>query len=54
MTASRFHSLTVKRLSPEAAGSLALTFDIPASQRETFGFEPGQFLTLREIGRAHV
>lgn len=47
MSASRFHPLTVKRISPEAAGSLALTFDIPASQRETFGFEPGQFLTLR-------
>jgi len=47
MTATRFHPLTVKRISPEAAGSLALTFDIPAPQRETFAFEPGQFLTLR-------
>ena len=47
MSALRFHDLTVKRVSPEAAGAVAITFDIPADARERFAFEPGQFLTLR-------
>lgn len=47
MTAPRFHELTVKRVSPEAAGSVAITFDVPPEQRSAFAFEPGQFLTLR-------
>jgi ring-1,2-phenylacetyl-CoA epoxidase subunit PaaE len=47
MSALRFHELTVKRVSPEAAGSVAVTFDIPAAERDAFNFEPGQFLTLR-------
>ena len=47
MTALRFHELTVKRINPEAAGSVAITFDIPAAERDAFNFEPGQFLTLR-------
>lgn len=44
---SRFHELTVKRVSPEAAGSVAVTFAIPPTVREDFSFQPGQFLTLR-------
>ncbi len=44
---THFHELSVKRVSPEAAGAVAITFDIPAAQRDTFRFEPGQFLTLR-------
>jgi ring-1,2-phenylacetyl-CoA epoxidase subunit PaaE len=47
MSSLRFHELTVKRVSPEAAGSVAVTFDIPAAERDAFKFEPGQFLTLR-------
>ncbi|WP_265945724.1 2Fe-2S iron-sulfur cluster-binding protein [Dechloromonas sp. A34] len=47
MSALRFHELTVKRVNPEAAGSVAITFDIPANVRDTFNFQPGQFLTLR-------
>jgi ring-1,2-phenylacetyl-CoA epoxidase subunit PaaE len=47
MSAPRFHELQVKRVSPEAAGSVAITFDVPADAREAFQFEPGQFLTLR-------
>ncbi|PKO86207.1 MAG: phenylacetate-CoA oxygenase/reductase subunit PaaK [Betaproteobacteria bacterium HGW-Betaproteobacteria-12] len=47
MSALRFHPLTVKRVTPEAAGSVAVTFDIPATARDTFAFQPGQFLTLR-------
>lgn len=45
--APRFHDLTVSRISPEAAGAVAISFQIPDALRETFAFEPGQFLTLR-------
>lgn len=47
MSVASFHTLTVKRVSPEAAGSLAITLDIPAHLRNDFTFEPGQYLTLR-------
>ncbi|MBS1132286.1 MAG: Ferredoxin:Oxidoreductase FAD/NAD(P)-binding:Oxidoreductase FAD-binding region [Proteobacteria bacterium] len=47
MSALRFHELTIKRVSPEAAGSVAITFNIPDAEREAFSFQPGQFLTLR-------
>jgi ring-1,2-phenylacetyl-CoA epoxidase subunit PaaE len=47
MSAPRFHSLTIKRVTPEAAGAVAIAFEVPAQQREAFAFEPGQFLTLR-------
>jgi ring-1,2-phenylacetyl-CoA epoxidase subunit PaaE len=47
MSAPRFHELSVKRVNPEAAGSVAITFQIPPAQREAFAFEPGQFLTVR-------
>lgn len=47
MSAPRFQELAVKRVSPEAAGAVAITFDIPPSDRERFAFEPGQFLTVR-------
>ncbi|MGS5089000.1 1,2-phenylacetyl-CoA epoxidase subunit PaaE [Hydrogenophaga sp. A37] len=43
----RFHDLTVSRVSPEAAGAVAISFAVPEPLRETFAFEPGQFLTLR-------
>lgn len=47
MSAPRFQELAVKRVNPEAAGAVAITFDIPESTRDSFHFEPGQFLTLR-------
>lgn len=47
MSALRFQSLSIKRVVPEAAGAVAITFDIPRDQRERFAFQPGQFLTLR-------
>ena len=46
-TAARFHELAIARVSPEAAGAVAITFAIPPEQRDTFAFEPGQFLTVR-------
>jgi ring-1,2-phenylacetyl-CoA epoxidase subunit PaaE len=45
--AVHFHSLRIKRATPEAAGALAVTFDVPPALRRDFDFRPGQFLTLR-------
>ena len=47
MAASRFFPLLVKRVTPEAAGAVAVTLDIPPHLRHQFQFEPGQFLTLQ-------
>jgi ring-1,2-phenylacetyl-CoA epoxidase subunit PaaE len=45
--AIHFHPLTVRRVTPDAAGSAAYTLAVPAELRDTFAFRPGQFLTLR-------
>jgi ring-1,2-phenylacetyl-CoA epoxidase subunit PaaE len=47
MSSPSFHELSIKKVSLEAAGSVAITFDIPSESLEKFHFEPGQFLTLR-------
>lgn len=47
MSTPHFQALTVKRVNPEAAGSVAVTFDVPPAARTAFQFEPGQYLTLR-------
>ena len=46
-TAPRFHELPIARISPEAAGAVAITLAVPPEQRTAFAFEPGQFLTVR-------
>ena len=43
----RFHDLTVSRVTPEAAGAVAITLAVPADLRAQFDYLPGQFLTLR-------
>ncbi len=46
-----FHALTVRRITPETADAAAITLAVPAQLRDTFRFQPGQFLTLRaDIG----
>ncbi len=47
MALPRFHDLPVSRVSPEAAGAVAISFAVPPDLRESFSYEPGQFLTLR-------
>ena len=47
--AAHFHALTVKRVTPDAAGSAAITFGVPSALQQEFDFRPGQFLTLRTI-----
>jgi ring-1,2-phenylacetyl-CoA epoxidase subunit PaaE len=50
-----FVELPVARVSPEAAGSVAVTLAVPETQRSAFAFEPGQFLTVRaRIGGQEV
>ena len=44
---SRFHDLRIARVSPEAAGSVAIAFAVPEELIEKFDFQPGQYLTLR-------
>ena len=52
---TRFHNLSIARISPEAAGSVAVTLSVPPDQRAAFAFKPGQFLTVRaQIGGADV
>lgn len=45
--AAHFHPLQVKRITPGAAGSAAITLQVPPALRQDFDFHPGQFLTLR-------
>lgn len=47
MSAPRFHDLRIQRVSPEAAGAVAIALRIPMDQRAVFDFQPGQFLTVR-------
>ena len=47
MSLPRFHDLKVCRISPEAAGAVAVSFAVPEDLHDAFAFEPGQFLTLR-------
>lgn len=46
MTQARSHILPIMRVSPLAAGAVAITLKIPADLRAVFRFVPGQFLTL--------
>ena len=47
MSSPHFHELQVKRVSPEAAGAVAITLAVPPERHQAFAFEPGQYLTLR-------
>ena len=47
MATPHFHQLGVKRVTPEAAGALAILLAVPPDLRDAFAFKPGQFLTLR-------
>jgi ring-1,2-phenylacetyl-CoA epoxidase subunit PaaE len=47
MTAFKFHNLPVTNITPEAAGAVAITFQVPENLRSGFNFKAGQFLTLR-------
>ncbi len=46
-SATQFYPLRIARVTPEAAGAVVLTLQVPAVQRALFAFLPGQFLTLK-------
>ena len=47
MSVPHFHPLRITRVSPEAAGAVAISFAIPPELQELYRFTPGQFLTLK-------
>ena len=44
---SRFYSLNIVDVRRETADSVSVAFAVPADLKDTFRFEPGQYLTLR-------
>jgi ring-1,2-phenylacetyl-CoA epoxidase subunit PaaE len=50
MATPQFHSLRVRDVRPVTQDAVSVSFDVPASLRDTFRFTQGQFLTLK----AHV
>ena len=49
MSTPHFHTLTIKRVTPEAADAVAVTLAIPPDLTTAFDYQPGQFLTLRAL-----
>ncbi|PUE13625.1 1,2-phenylacetyl-CoA epoxidase subunit PaaE [Limnohabitans sp. MMS-10A-178] len=47
MIAFKFHDLQVADITPEAAGAVAITLQVPTELQSGFNFKAGQFLTLR-------
>ena len=49
MAAPLFHQLRVRRIEPDTAEAVIVSFDVPPALREVFGFTQGQYLTLRAL-----
>lgn len=49
MTGLHFHPLRVHEVRPDTDDAVVVSFDVPPSLRETFRFQPGQYLTLRHV-----
>lgn len=46
-TTPLFHPLRVRRIEPDTAEAVIVTFEVPEPLRDVFGFTQGQYLTLR-------
>ncbi|MCG3189668.1 MAG: 1,2-phenylacetyl-CoA epoxidase, subunit E [Burkholderiaceae bacterium] len=46
-TTPLFHALRVRRIEPDTAEAVIVTFEVPPQLRDVFGFTQGQYLTLR-------
>ncbi|HSB99778.1 MAG TPA: FAD-binding oxidoreductase, partial [Burkholderiaceae bacterium] len=46
-TTPLFHPLRVRRIEPDTAEAVIVTFEVPDALRDVFGFTQGQYLTLR-------
>ncbi|NRD18511.1 ferredoxin--NADP reductase [Winogradskyella eckloniae] len=44
---SQFHSLTIQSVDKVTDNSVAITFDIPDTLKDTFSFKAGQYITLK-------
>jgi ring-1,2-phenylacetyl-CoA epoxidase subunit PaaE len=47
-TTPLFHELRVRRIEPDTAEAVVVSFDVPEPLRETYAFTQGQYLTLRK------
>ena len=47
MSTPLFHPLRVRRIDPDTAEAVIVTFEVPPDLRDVFGFTQGQYLTLR-------
>jgi ring-1,2-phenylacetyl-CoA epoxidase subunit PaaE len=50
MSGLHFHPLKVRDVRADTDDAVVITFDVPESERATFRFTPGQYLTLRRPG----
>ena len=48
MTGLHFHPLRVREVRPDGTDALVVSFEVPAELADSFRFEPGQYLTLRQ------
>jgi ring-1,2-phenylacetyl-CoA epoxidase subunit PaaE len=48
MSTPLFHDLSVRRIEPDTAEAVIVTFDVPEPLRNTYAFTQGQYLTLRK------
>jgi ring-1,2-phenylacetyl-CoA epoxidase subunit PaaE len=48
MSTPLFHDLTVRRIDPDTAEAVIVSFDVPDPLRATYAFTQGQYLTLRK------
>ncbi len=53
MSGLHFHALRVAHVAADGDEARTVTFDVPASLRDTFRFQPGQYLTLRQQVDGH-
>ena len=49
MSGLHFHPLRVRDLSLDTDDAVVVSFDVPDELRERFAFQPGQYLTLRQV-----
>lgn len=47
MTSLHFHPLRVRAVQPDTDEAVLVSFDVPETLRDTFRWQPGQYLTLR-------
>lgn len=49
MTSLHFHPLTVRAVHPDTDDAMVVSFRVPPELSQAFDFQPGQYLTLRQL-----